>query len=557
MESYYKEVKKYCNDIIKNKIQSGTYCKKAVKRFLNDINRSNDEDFLYELIPERADKVIRFAEKLYIPDINKNLELLPWMKFVYYNLFGFVHKADNSRRRFRSGYIEVARKNSKTTSLLFPIILYDFFTEPSAESYFVAKDGAQSEKSFKELKQIIKKTDWLKDKTNENISTITYEGSRIAFFSSESEGIDSYKNSISVIDEYHAYDNDKIITAFKYGSRTRKNGLVLIITSAGLDISGPCYIENEKSKKILNGILTDETYFTIIYSYDDKDKWSDPSLFIKANPSLGPILKQDILENDLTDALITPSHQADFKSKTCGIWSSGTSSWIPLQKWEDGQPSTINFDDFKEQSCYGSLDLSSVGDWTAYTLCFNKDEEYYFKHKFYVPEEKIQERYKKENIGILEWIQKGLVKSIPGDTIDYSYILEDIKKDYELFNIREIAYDSWGSRELINSIEKEMPRIVLIPYSQSLKGIGPATKNYEKLVLEHKIKDSNPIIKWMLGNVQIKPDVNQNYKPLKDYKSSTKRIDGIITSIMALDRTIANKDTNTNKDFNSILNLFQ
>jgi phage terminase large subunit-like protein len=320
----YKEVISYCNDIKTGKILSGVFTKKAINRFLDDIKKSKESGYPFYLDIDKADLVIDFAESLKIPDMptaDKKLKLLSWHKFIYYNLFGWCYKDNPERRRFRQAYIEVARKNSKTTSLLFPIILYDFLTSEKAESYLVSKDGDQAEKSFKELVEIIKADPDLDSACKETVSTITTAGSRISFFSSDSSGIDSYKNSLSVIDEFHAYDSDKIITAFRYGGRARLNNLVLIITSAGLDVSKPCYAENQKAQKILNGILTDESYFSIIYAYDEKDDWKDPNNFIKANPSLNTILKKEILLSDLQDALITPSHQSDFISKTCGIWS--------------------------------------------------------------------------------------------------------------------------------------------------------------------------------------------------------------------------------------------
>jgi phage terminase large subunit-like protein len=364
----------YCNEIKTGKLRAGQYCIKAVKRFLSDMKRIQDEDFPYEFKSELADEVIEFAQSLFIPDMGRKLVLLPWQKFIYFNVYGWVYKADMSRRRFRSGYVEVARKNSKTTSLLFPIILYDFLTTDSAESYLVSQDEKKSYKYFQELKAIIKADKELDKITSDTISTITYDTNRIAFFSSESKGIDSYKNSCTVIDEFHGYDTDKIVTAFKYGGRARKNNLTLIITSAGLNRAGPCYAENEKARKILNGILTDESYFTIIYAYDDKDDWKDKELFIKANPSLGTIVQEDILENDLNDALITPSHQADFKAKTCGIWTNDTTNWIPLHKWDtDKRNKNIDIRDFKGGSCYCGLDLSSISDFTAYTKCFTKE----------------------------------------------------------------------------------------------------------------------------------------------------------------------------------------
>jgi phage terminase large subunit-like protein len=83
------------------------------------------------------------------------------------------------------------------------------------------------------------------------------------------------------------------------------------------------------------------------------------------------------------------------------------------------------------------------------------------------------------------------------------------------------------------------------------------TKEFEKKIFEDKIIDPNPVMKWMVMNSVIKPDINNNYKPLKEYKSSTKRIDGVITSIMSIDRCMQNADLiPANKDFENIMKLF-
>jgi phage terminase large subunit-like protein len=550
----------YCNGIKSGKIRSGTYAKKAAARFLNDLKHQEDEGFPYEFRPGAAEEIIDFAETLVIPDMDtedKKLKLLPWHKFVYYNLYGWVHKEDTARRRFRSGYVEVARKNSKTTSLLFPIILYDFLTTESAESYFVAQDEKQSYKAFTELKHIIKADKDLAAVISETVSAITYQHSRIAFFSSESAGTDSYKNSCSVIDEFHSYDNDRVVTSFRYGGRARKNNLVLIITSAGLNVSGPCYAENEKARKVLNGVLTDETYFTVIYAYDEKDDWKDPKNFIKANPSLGIVIKPEILENDLNDALITPSHQSDFKAKTCGIWTNDTTNWIPLQAWDTERRNTlVDIKEFTGEPCYAALDLSSVSDFTAYTRCFKRDDIYYLFHRFYVPAEQIAEKYRVETINIRDWIARGIVTAITGPTIDYDFIKDDIVRDAGIFNIVELAYDKWMSKKLIEGLDETLPKTAFVEYDQSLKNMSGPSKDFERLILEDKIVDPNPVMKWMAGNAVVRPDANNNYKPMKEYKSSTKRIDGVVTSIMAIARCRENEDIRHTDDFNDILKLF-
>jgi phage terminase large subunit-like protein len=335
--------------------------------------------------------------------------------------------------------------------------------------------------------------------------------------------------------------------------------LTLIITSAGLNLSGPCYAENEQARKVLNNILTDDTYFTIIYAYDDKDDWKDPKLFIKANPSLGVILRQDILENDLNDALITPSHQSDFKAKTCGIWTNDTTNWIPLQKWDTEKRNTIiDINEFESQVCYGGLDLSSIGDFTVFTVCFKKDDYYYLYHKYYVPSEQILEKYRMENINIKDWINRGLVTAIPGATIDYSFIEKDIIEAANKFNLVELAYDNWNSNQLITKLDEIIPNTILVQYNQNLKQMSNPTKQFEKLIMDDKIIDPSPVSKWMIGNATIKIDANGNYKPLKEYKSSTKRIDSAITSIMSVDRCMNNEGPNTtNNDFSRVLMLFK
>ncbi|MDR1301547.1 MAG: terminase large subunit [Treponema sp.] len=552
----------YCADISKGTIRSGMYTYKAIKRFLEDIKKQDTPSFPYTFIPEQAEEVIAFAESLTIPDMqteDKKLRLLPWMKFIYYNLYGWVHKTEPTRRRFRSGYVEVARKNSKTTSLLFPIILYDFLTTDSAESYFVSKDEKQSAKAYRELLFIIQADPELSKATEHTVTAITYQHSRIAFFSSESTALDAYKNSCSVLDEFHDYDNDRAVTAFRSGGRSRLNLLLLIITSAGVNIEGPCYAENEKARKILNNILTDESYFTIIYAYDEGDDWQDPKNFIKANPSLGIILRQDILENDLHDARITPSHQPDFKAKTCGVWTNASVSWIPLQLWEKGkQGPPPDFADFTGADAYGAIDLSVIDDFTAYTLCFYRDDTYYLKHRFYIPSDTVHERYRTENINIIDWIQRGIVIAIPGPTIDYTYIISDLIEDSKLYKIRELPYDRWQSDRLIEQIQGSMPHTVVIPFNQSLKSMAQPTKNFEKLIKETRIIDHNPVMQWMITNAVVKPDINNNYKPLKEYRSSTKRIDAVITSIMAVERCMANiREPQEKPDIEDILKLFR
>lgn len=566
MANNYEVVLKYCEDILHGKIISGRYCYLAVLRFKNDLEKSKSDDYAYVLDTEKADEVINFAESLVIPDIvptdenpKRQLRLLPWMKFVYMNLFGWVYKNDREKRRFNDAYLEVARKNSKTTSVLFPIILFDFLTTNAAESYMVSKSDEQSKKSFKELQSIIKENKELNDSLSPGSQAITYLSSRIAFFCDGSVGVDGYKPSLSVIDEYHEYDSDRIVTAFRYGGRARKNRTTIKITSAGLDVSKPCYAENLSAKKLLEGEAENEHQFVMIFAYDSGDDWKNTDLLKKSNPSMDelPNLTKSVLLEDLVDCLEKPWHQPDYISKTCGIWTQETTGWIPLEKFREYQPGKLNEENYRGKPCALAFDLASVNDMAALTRCFPVGDEWHFLHNFYIPENTLQERFLSENVNFREWADNGLVTLTRGDVVDYDYIFDRIAEFVKIYKPFALYYDQWHSNELTKRLEQEFPKLLLVPFSQSLKNMSPATKYYEEKIYKQKIVDPNPIIEWMLGNVVVRPDRNGNYSPEKTSKASKKHIDGIITSIMALTACQENAPKKpTFGSFEDLLNSF-
>ena len=99
--------------------------------------------------------------------------------------------------------------------------------------------------------------------------------------------------------------------------------------------------------------------------------------------------------------------------------------------------------------------------------------------------------------------------------------------------MRGIGYDKWQAKDVIKELDAERPDIALIEIEQSLRKLSPLTQSYEKTVKDGKLVDNSPVMIWMINNVEIKPDVNGSYKPMKKSKASTQRIDGVISSIMA------------------------
>lgn len=529
----------YVSDITSGKITAGVYTKKAIQRFKNDLKRSQDEDFLYFMDWDAVSMVCSFAESLKPSDLNGNtITLLSWQVFCFANLEGWRFKAEPDRKRFRMAYIEVNRKNGKTTGILLPLILFNFLKYKASESYIVSSRDDLADKTFKEIKDIVMAEPSLDDALDCRSLAITFkdinEKSRLGFFCDGGKDADGFRPRFFCLDEYHAFQSDKMLSSMQYGMRSKKDAQGVMITTADTDINRPCYEQNLKSKRILNGTQMQDDFFCIIYAIDESDDYHNPKVWQKANPSLYDIIEPSVIQADIDDAELTPHKIPELKAKTFGIWGGGgEKSWLPIETWQQNKDINVNWDEFIGCECCGGLDLSQVDDMTAFTLKFTKDGKDYYKHRFYIPSESAKERYRKENINFFGWIEQGIVTAIQGKTLDYSFIIRDILADAEKYKIKAIGFDRWQSRDVIAGIEENRPDIILVEVEQSMKKLSPITKDYEKTIKDGRVVDNSPVMSWMVNNVEMYVDANGNVKLKKKSKASTQRIDGVISSMMA------------------------
>ena len=542
MRDYKKIALQYAEDILKNKIRAGVYSKKAIKRFINDLKRAedpSDEAFLFFMDWDAVDGVCSFAETLKPADLNgKEIELLPWQIFVFANLEGWRYKSDQDRKRFRHAYIEIPRKNGKTTGVLEPLTLYNFIKYPASESYLVSSRDDLSEKTYDEIVSIIKANPELDEVLDCRSLAVTFkdinEHSRLSFFCDGGKDIDGFKPRFYCLDEFHAFASNKMYKSMDYGTRSKKDAQGVIITTADVNTESPCYAESLKVKKILNGVIEQDDYFGIIYCLDESDDFRNPDCWIKANPSLNAIIDPSVIAGDINDAETSPHNMPELKAKTFNIWGGGGEhSWIPVEIWQKNKNINVDWREFEGAECFGGLDLSQVDDITAFSLLFKKDGKDYYKHRFYIPEGTLKDRYRKENVNFPGWIENGIVTVIPGPTIDYDFVIHDILEDAQLYKIKALGYDKWQSKEVINGLENARPDLLLVEVEQSLKKLSPITKSYEKSIKDGILVDNNPVMNWMINNVEIRPDPNGNYKPMKKSKANNQRIDGVISSMMA------------------------
>lgn len=193
--------------------------------------------------------------------------------------------------------------------------------------------------------------------------------------------------------------------------------------------------------------------------------------------------------------------------------------------------------------CYGGLDLSSTTDITAFVLVFppvdeytiNGGDKYIILSYFWLPEDTLHLRVRRDHVPYDVWEKQGYIMTTEGNVVHYGYIEAFIEELGKKYNIREIAFDRWGAVQMVQNLENL--GFTVVPFGQGFKDMSPPMKELMKLTLEQKLAHGgNPVLRWMADNVYIRTDPAGNIKA--DKEKSTEKIDGMIATIMALDRAI-------------------
>jgi len=532
---------KYLLEVSQNKILTGRYTKLSIRRHIEDMKQG--EDFPYYFDDKKANKIIRFVEAMKHYEgkwAGTPIVLEPWQVFILASVYGWRRKEDGTRR-FRKAFVFVGRKNGKTL-LASALQLFELLTEPGAQVYSIATQRKQAEVAFNNCKQFVKQNADLAGMIDAYRNTLVYEktASKIEALSSEYNKFDGLNPQFVLADEVSAHPNSRLIDVMQSGMYSRVQPLLFMITTANHSLENPGRWEWERSRKILERKFEDETYFCILYELDDKDEWTDSKNFIKANPNLGVTIDPANLETALAEAIQQPSKQTEFKCKNLNLWlnSAVTEGWITAESWEKcQQPRPKDLSGFL---CVGAIDLSKRNDWTAYSKYFMDQEnmKFYTEHLFFIPEGQIEIKMRHDSELVRYWIDSGLVIATPGDTVDYEYLKERIRKDIQsLPLLKEIAFDRWSASDIINEF-KDLT--TLTEMAMDAKNFSEPAKRWEEAILKGQIVDTNPVMSWQVSCVSIYQDFNGNIKPIKpDARKSTKRIDGVITSIMAYTRLLS------------------
>ena len=452
-------------------------------------------------------------------------------------------QVDSPSHCYLAGRTMVKTHNSELAAAIALYLLYAD-NEPSAEVYGAACDRNQASIVFDVARQMVEMSPALMRR-----SKIRSAGKRIINYrnagfyqvlSAETGTKHGLNVSGLVFDEIHAQPNRKLYDVLTKGSGdAREQPLFFIITTAGNDKNSICYELHTKALDLMAGRKKDATFYPVVYGLEHEEDWTDEANWYKANPSLGHTIQIDRVREAYRNAVENPAEENVFKQLRLNIWTSASIRWIPEQVYDKGSL-PIDLDSLRGRMCYGGLDLSSTSDITALVLTFpprSDDEKYILLPFFWLPEDTLELRCRRDHVLYDVWQKQGFIQTTEGNVIHYGFIEKFIERLGETYHIREIAYDRWNATQMVQNLEDM--GFTMVPFGQGFKDMSPPSKELFKLLMEGNIiHGGNPVLKWMASNVVMRQDPAGNIKP--DKEKSVEKIDGIVASIMALDRCIRN-----------------
>lgn len=466
--------------------------------------------------------------------------LLPFqIKFIT-DIIG-TYDRRTAQRRYKTAVLFIPRKNGKT-ELIAALLNYFLFvdSEKGKEIYCAANETDQARIIFNAATTMIAQNSTLSKnceiyKSTRSVVAKSEFQNFIKVLTANAQTKDGLKPYVFVYDELHAAKDGELWRVLDEGTINRTNPLSIIISTAGYNLAGEMKRKYDYAKQVEQGIIKDDSFYSMIFEADSA-KWQDESEWVRANPALGYGVQLENLRTKYTQTIGNAENEMSFKTKHLNIWCNSSKAWINDEIW-CAAPSLKELEilEFprlqKELEWYGGLDLSSTGDITAYTLIAKFKEHFIVKPFFWLPSDNASRRARNDRVPYIDWINKGLITATDGNVIDYAYLKSDIERINSEFNIKATAYDRWNSAGIITELANEGLEN-FTPFGQGFGAMSqPAKEIYALAMKKQLVHGGNPVLRWMISNVEILTDPAGNIKLAKN--KSREKIDGVVALVMA------------------------
>lgn len=533
------KVKKYCDDVLEGKIKVCRNVLQAVKNF-----KTFKDKYFFDV--KEAEFAIRFIECLKHSKgvwARQNIELEPWQAFIIANIFGWKRYSDGTRKH-RVVFISVGRKNGKSTlAAAIGLKLFVADKESGAEVYTAATKKDQAKIVHSEAVRMVQKCS-LKNRIVIRQDRLIDDNTDSIYIplGADYDSLDGLNVHGAILDEIHAHKTRGLWDVLETATGSRKQPLILCITTAGE--KGQCIyseLKNYAIKALFNN-EEEDAWFSYVATLDDVDNEThDPDAWIKSNPNLGVSISLDYLLGQYRKAKDTVAGLSNFKRRHLNVDTLNYVSWEAAQNWYSSENWYNNntflrvLEKYKGLPVYIGADFSSVADLSAVVIATKIGEEIHVLPYCWVPYRTALHDSLNHDIPYFEWAEKGLLEIEDGGSIDYEKIRKFILmlRDNFSMKIKEVAVDPHNARYFIQKLEKD--NITIFEHRQTFVALNDPIKTTHRLILNNVIKHGNhPVLAWCVNNAKLIHDSTGNVK--FDKKNESGKIDLLVAAVMAIYR---------------------
>jgi phage terminase large subunit-like protein len=343
---------------------------------------------------------------------------------------------------------------------------------------------------------------------------------------------DAYRNEglngSVIVDEIHAHKSDDLISALTYATRATPNGLVLAISTAGENRNSVGYQwwkDAELVSRERGGDpAANPSFYGLVYAArpDDPRGFGDPDVWREANPSIGITFSEDEFAADYQDACTDPKKMTRWLRYSLNVWIEGDDRWFTGDAFANCRrppPEAL-----AGRPCVVGVDLASNLDMTAACFLFKAaDGSWDAVMRYWVPEETVHERERKDRVPYSTWIREGWLTVTQGARLDHETVARDILAFGQDHKIVKVGCDPWQVGPLATFLQREGIEVKGI--AQTTQRLNAPCKMLEGLVVEGKFRYESPILLWNANHCLVYTDATGMIKP--DKGKSTEKIDGL------------------------------
>lgn len=529
VKEYYDRIE--CGDIITSRRVKAVY-----ERLVKEMDDNGSPYYFDEDAGERPILFIETFCKQSQGTIGAPLKLELFQKAYIQLLFGWLEK-DTGYRRFRETMFLCGRKNGKST-LLSGIALYMLIAdcEGAAEIYSVATKKDQAKKVLTEAVNMVKQSPELRAVVKKRRNDIYFSATSSIFeaLASDSNTLDGLNSHAVIIDELHAIRDRNLYEVMKQSTSSRRQPLVVMITTAGT--VRECIFDNmyELACDLADGKKKDDTFLPVLYELDNRDEWTNPQMWIKANPGLGAIKQYKTLANFVERAKNSPADLPGVLCKDFNIRENESNVWLSFDEIKNA--ATFDMSEVYNTYAIGGCDLSATTDLTAATLLIRKpnDKTVYVLQQYFLPQARVEHLEEKNTneAPYRLWAERGLLTICEGSRVNFSDVTAwfcQMRDEHEITAFK-IGYDRalagyWVDEMKSNGFTMEPVAQGTFTWSQPMREMGAALA--DKIVNYN----DNPMLVWCLSNTAVKKSGLNNIQPVKI--TDKRRIDGAVSLLNA------------------------